>query len=428
MTPKKFLTAFTLPVLLLLTVLYFLVPAQANMAAQPGGHEREHLTLTWSQDPSTTQTISWKADGSAGEEAVQYVEAAVDYSFTQHVHTVAATAQRIATNHGDIRLYSATLTGLKPGTRYLYRVGNEKKWSAQHGFTTAGLQTDNFKFLVFGDSQSLDYQVWQKTLQQAYRSNPDVVFFSNVGDLVDVGGDYGQWQAWFAASAGVIDAIPVIPVVGNHETYTLQRKVYSLPSLFTDQFKLPQNGPDGLLGQVYSFDYGNVHFAVLDSQAGEEARFVPDMLDKQKAWLEKDLSSSDKLWKIVFVHRPLFGNKLDGRGDNPNIRKVFAPVFDKYRVDVVFTGHEHVYARTFPIRDGESKQAFSAGTAYVATGRSGTKFYDDPKAQPWNTFFYNPADQPVYLTVEVQAARLIVRAFKQNGELLDKWEVNKKIQ
>ncbi|MBP2626948.1 MAG: metallophosphoesterase [Firmicutes bacterium] len=382
----------------------------------------EHITLTWAADPQTTQTITWQTEVTNGLGRVQYAPAVEAKSFPHNARSLSAGVEELATNWGNVSIHSVTLTGLKPGTTYIYRVGEEKGWSDLRTFTTASTHVSKFKFLVFGDSQSNNYNVWRSTLHRAYQTNPEAVFFTNIGDLVDRGQDYAQWKAWFDAAQGVMDIIPVMPVTGNHESYTPEGR-FSMPIFFSAQLKLPLNGPEGLKGQVYSFDYGDVHFSMLDSQEGEERRFVPAMLDKQEAWLENDLRATNKKWKIVCFHRPPYNNKE--KETNQNIRKAFVPVFDKYHVDVVFTGHDHVYARTYPLYGDEVVDSPGKGTIYVATGRSGTKSYRDSLAKDRNIFFYNPLDEPNYVTVEVSGNSLTVKAFKQSGILIDNWMIDK---
>jgi 3',5'-cyclic AMP phosphodiesterase CpdA len=173
--------------------------------------------------------------------------------------------------------------------------------------------------------------------------------------------------------------------------------------------------------QAYSFDYGDVHFVMLDTQAGEQKQFLPDLLARQKVWLEKDLAQTKKRWTIVFMHRPPYDNKTFH--DNTAIRKAFTPIFDAHQVDLVFTGHDHVYARTYPLRNGAVSPG--GGTVYAATGRSGSKFYSTVAANPLNAFFYNPQDEPNYLTVMVKTNSISVQAFKQSGTLIDAWAVRK---
>ena len=382
----------------------------------------EHITLTWAGDPQTTQTITWQTDVSNVSGQVQYAPEIEAKSFPNNSKSILGGVEELATNWGKVNIHSVTLTGLKPGTAYIYRLGEGSDWSEPRRFITAATVIPQFKFLVFGDSQSINYTMWRSTLHQAYQANPEAVFFTNIGDLVDVGQDYAQWKGWLEAAQGVVDLIPVMPVTGNHESYSPEGR-FSMPTLFTAQLKLPLNGPEGLKGQVYSFDYGDVHFTMLDSQEGEERQFVPAMLDMQKVWLENDLASTHKKWKIVCFHRPPYNNK--GNGANENIRGAFVPILDKYHADVVFTGHDHVYAHTYPLHDGVVVNSPAEGTIYVATGRSGTKTYQDVLAKGWNEFFYNPLDEPNYLTVEVRGSSLTVKAFKQSGILIDNWTINK---
>ncbi|MEA4835297.1 MAG: metallophosphoesterase family protein [Anaeromusa sp.] len=377
----------------------------------------EQIVLTWSEEPATTQTISWKMDTGAG--LVQYGEAAARPAVAGALRTITAQAAVLATNLGEVKQFSATLRQLRPGVRYAYRVGDGINWSTWRTFRTAPYQSAKLKFLVFGDSQSLNYQVWGHTLQKAFQANPDAAFMVNMGDLVDVGQDYGQWKGWLEAGQGVIDSIPVVPVVGNHETYTPNR-IYSRPQLFTSQLSLPGNGPAELRGQVYSLEYGDVHVAVLDSQMGEERAFVPYSLFLQQEWLKKDLAHSRKPWNIVLTHRPFYGNRKGG--DAAFLRNAFVPILQEAKVDVVFTAHEHVYARSVPL-DGKGNGF--PGTIHVATGRSGTKTYPDPVRQVWNENFYNSLDEPNYLTVEVGHTMLLVKAFKASGALLDMWSLHK---
>ena len=410
---QLFLLVFTACVSLF-SLTGLVLPYQAGEAAAPS-----HITLTWADDARTTQTITWKTDADTMDGQVRYWVLAAEPP--GRVENQMAQVRRIDTNWGAFNLHTLTLNGLLPGVRYAYQAGDGQAWSEQYSFVTAPAANGQYQFLVFGDSQSVNYDTWRTTLQQAYRAHPKAAFFINMGDLVDRGQAYGEWDAWFNAVQGVAENIPCMPLVGNHETYAIGGG-FAMPSLFTDQFQLPQNGPAGLRGQVYSFNYGGVHFVMLDTQAGEEGRFVPDMLEKQKAWLAADLAAATQQWKLVFVHRALYNNKT---ADDLAIRNAFAPVIDQYRADVVFSAHDHVYARTYPLRQGMAVEGPNAGTIHVATGRSGSKKYADSIAREWNSFFFNPLDEPNYLMVEVDGRSLTIRAYRQSGGLIDEWRMVK---
>jgi predicted phosphodiesterase len=96
--------------------------------------------------------------------------------------------------------------------------------------------------------------------------------------------------------------------------------------------------PFNLDGQRYrTFKEGHVRFFILDS----------NYLDpKQVKWLEKELDASDSEWKIAYFHHPLYTTAR--RGPEVELRAILEPLFVKHGVDVVFTGHEHIYERFKP--------------------------------------------------------------------------------
>ena len=384
----------------------------------------DHVLLSWTDNPATTQTISWRTSTEVGNGIVQYQQGK---KFTTAAKECNATVSNFSTELGTEKLYEATLTGLKPNTTYTYRVGNGTNWSETHTFSTENPKTNKFKFIIFGDSQSGSsdpiYEPWKVTVHNAYNSNNDAKFMMNCGDFVEYGQRCDHWNAWFSAAAGVIDSIPEMPVQGNHETYT-PKKAPGKPIYFKAQFPVPQNGPDSLRGQVYSFNYGNVHIAVLDSQQAEEkAESGGDILEAQKVWLDKDLSESKAVWKFVFFHKTPYDIKP--ARDNDEIKLAFCPIVEKYHVDVVFNAHDHGVARTYAIKDGQFFNKPSQGTIYYIVGRSGNKTYSDLQKKKWNTYFYDPQDQPNYLTVSVDGKKLNIKVFKQDNTLLDSFVIDK---
>jgi hypothetical protein len=404
-------------VIIIMTVpsVHFLFSAVSLGSAVP-----DHITLTWSDDPQTSQTITWRMDKGAKDGFVEYGENLATRPFPYDTRTVTSNVEELSTNAGDMSIHSVTLSRLKPGTRYYYRVGYGNSWSDWYGFTTAPKNTPGFTFLIFGDSQSVNYNVWGATLHQAFQANSQAAFFINAGNLVDVGQDFMQWNAWLEAAKGVIDTIPAMPVPGNHETYALDHQI-SQPTLYTTLFKLPSNGPEHLKGKVYSFDYGEVHFVMLN-QSDEKSR-LSDIVNEEKEWLEQDLQNTNKKWKVVVFHQPFHKNETSTT-DNSD-REAFVPIFDKYHVDVVFSGQEQIYARSHPLYNNEIVAQAALGTIYVTSGKSGTKTYQNSEVKPWDVVFYNPLNEPIYLTVEVQSSIMAVKAFTQQGFMIDAWAVEK---
>jgi hypothetical protein len=420
---NNFRTALTILALILA------LGSSPSVLLSAGAAGCKDITLTWSDDPMTTQTVSWKSDASAAVSSISYeiagsartaIEKTVPFEKLPHISGGDA---------ADGNFFSVTLTGLRPGTKYIYTISSQGVTGSTHTFTTEQANVADFKFLVFGDSQSgnkdkLIYQPWQETVHRAFAENFDARFFMVVGDLVEIGQSYAHWESWFEAARGVIDTIPVMPSLGNHEMYSNYLiKGDSRPVYYLSQFKLPVNGPGSLKGQVYSFDYGCAHFVVLDSQEDEELPISGDILREQSKWLAKDLEASRQPWKLVFFHKPPYNNKK-GR-PNPKVKAAFCPVFDKHHVDVVFNGHEHAVYRTYPIKGAIIQQQAKDGTIYYTTGRSGAKFYNDVGPTRWDAFSYNPNDQPCYETVQVGASKLAITAYKQDGTVIDLFVINK---
>ncbi|MBP2073024.1 fibronectin type III domain-containing protein [Thermoanaerobacterium butyriciformans] len=420
---KKFLSFLTA---LALGVCIFMSPISIFADSKTTGATNlpDQIRLTWTQDPTTTQTITWRTDTTVNSGQIQYGK---DPSL-KGAKTINATVQKFSSDLGDMNIHSATLTDLEPGTKYYYRVGYGNNFSSIYSFTTEAKDTNSFKFLIFGDSQSgiatdPQYGPWKTTIQNAFNANKDAKFFINVGDLVEIGQMYAHWNNWFDAAKGVIDTIPEMPVEGNHETYQSSNYNSGKPKDFVNLFPVPQNGPDGLKGQVYSFDYGNAHIVMLDSQEDEEEGVSGDILESQKAWLDKDLSSTNKTWKIVFFHKTPYYNKATR--SNEQLKAAFQPIIDKYHIDVVFNGHDHGYSRTYPIKNDQYVKSPADGTVYIVTGRSGNKYYPDLSKKVWDAFFYDPQDQPNYIVATINGNTLTIKAVKQDGTPIDTYSITK---
>jgi acid phosphatase type 7 len=437
-----------------LAVCVFVVPGSIFAGAYGGtdsnadlnaSNKADHITLTWTDNPATTMTITWRTDASVKTCRVEYGSLEKDTDTMSVISSVQPTvfktsaAERVS---GKMHIFTTTLTGLKPGAHHIYRIGNDKnEWTDLHRFTTQSEKeqlVNAFKFLLFGDSQSGKgevprYDNWHATLHNAYNANKDAKFFINVGDLVEIGQNYQHWNTWFKAAEGVIDTIPALVVEGNHETYDGTDLRSTKPEYFINQFNLFRNGPIGWEGLVYSYDYGKCHFAVLDSQAYEESEDATGkadpvkeeaLLNKQAAWLDKDLAAhKDAVFTFVLFHKTPYSNKRNR--ENTLLKKAFCPVIDTHHVDVVFNGHDHVSSRTYPIHRDEIMRNPSEGTVYYVTGRSGEKYYSDVTEQVWNAAYFDPQDQPDYQTVELDGRKLTIKCFKQDGTLVDTYIIDK---
>ena len=367
-------------------------------------------TIMWEGKVKQPYTLEYRKQGSRDSRSVQ----AADSSFT---------------DKDSFIQYTARLDSLAPGSTYEYRINtakNKGQWHKLHTEAGAG-----FTALIFPDSQSADYSGWQQLARTAYQRHPDSVFYVNMGDLVDNGQDASQWRAWFNSVSVFSDALPLAPVIGNHEAYSLEWKE-CLPASYTHLFNVPQNGLAKYPNQFYSFDYGPVHFVVLDTNFPEMKNFQPALLADELPWLEKDLAASRAKWKVVLMHRDIFLYGFGPESGREQTQTHFLdfsyqllPVFEKYNVDAVLTAHLHTYRRRVPLQNFAPAPQ-GAGITYILTGVAGDVRY--PKL--WGDFAWDAATAPKpetanYMTLRADEQSLEFKAFLPDGRQFDEVKLTK---
>ena len=268
---------------------------------------------------------------------------------------------RQATDAEAHTIHEVHLTGLDPATTYSYRVHFGDQVLSPASFTTAPPPgTPNWRMVVYGDNRS-NPVTHARNVEQIMRLDPGLVI--NTGDLVAAGSRYEQWKTqYFDPLRGLAEHVALFPCLGNHEQNAIH--YYNYHSLPDEQ------------GEVYySFDYGNAHFIALNSNA-RDAPFQRG--DPQTEWLIADLEAHrDATWTFVFFHHPLFRAHAT-RGVTPQ-RWVWQPIFDQYGVDLVITGHDHHYMRSYPI--GKYRGEPGRGVYHLISGGGGAPTYPmTPKA------------------------------------------------
>lgn len=359
------------------------------------------------KDNRAERTITWQSKLPRSSSFLEYREQG-----HTDILKVKASQNEFVTDQGKKYQHIISINGLKADHSYEYRINDGEDYTAWETFhTDNGVRT---KALIFPDSQSVDYGLWARTVRMAWGKNPDAQFFINMGDLVDNGEQYWQWARWLEAVDGMIEKIPLAPISGNHEDYTLDWKMTE-PHTYLNLFTLPTNEIEGFNEYFYSYDYGDVHFIVIDTQKDELAEFKPDLFAKELAWAEKDLASTNKPWKVVLMHKHIFNFRVDGSYND--IGNAFMPLFDKYKVDVVFTGHIHSYRRTVPLYEGVAAEK---GTIYISTGVAGERLRLNGPAQISLEAAINPQPAlPNYLVLETNTGEMKIQAFTQKGDMID---------
>ena len=333
-------------------------------------------------------------------------------------------------DNGDSDYYQheAIITGLKPKTWYFYNIydngvnltPNEKSW-----FQTA-TTSGEFTFAAWGDSglctveqfeirdrlreRWYDTQLWIHTGDIAYPNGSNDEFGPN--------GSYDEFeQCHFDVYQELLSWRPFFPAIGNHEYNT------DAGAPFVDIFDLPITPDwDWYLDEVeryYSFDWGDAHFVMLDSHTPLER--VNDAVTNDMAdWLAHDLANDDHTWKIAVIHRPVYSSSK--AHPELDVREKMAPLFEAYGVDLVLSGHNHNYERTYPIRDEAISTLRDGGVVYVVTGGGGNQLYGFDGEQ-W--FTAARAVKHHFVTVRVGKCALYLTAIDKDGNPIDQATLDK---
>ena len=324
--------------------------AYAAEGAQPF-----RVSVTVNGDTSTSRGICWYTAGDTGTVAEIYEDG---------VKSETCSAEYDSGEWKGNYYHKALITGLEPGKTYTYRVGNGSVWS-EGAFTTDD-GDGSFGFIAVSDIQASNADNFRKsaaTLAAAVETMPDAELVVNCGDFTDDCTNE-QWDWYFETTAESMNGLTLAPVAGNHDGL-----VKDGAGWFSHIFDLDESRTVGdPFGVNYSFDYGNAHFAVLDTN---DCIVVSDA---QLEWLKNDLDSTAKDWKIVLMHKSLYTLGKDGKWpDVYYIRSQVVKIFDKCDVDLVISGHDHMYLRTKQLTGGSPAEG---GTSFVLAGTAGAKRYE----------------------------------------------------
>lgn len=413
---KKKKTAKLLLTLCLMLVLASAVhPVSASAAALKTDHS-VHVVNQFGNDPATERNFAWQTPNTITSGQLEYCLKSGFTDFNKNkFSTAGAFSWSINTGEGLRMVHKVSVKNLKPGAEYIYRIRFGKSTVTPSGtFRTASAEASAFTFLQITDTQGSDaedYQLWKKTLDTALKDFPDAAFLLHTGDIVDSGQSIRQWDLFVSAAGPELMQLPIEPAVGNHEAVN-SNGINPSDKFFTDRFNLPEvSGAGAPPGTVYSFDYGYARVAVLNTECSS------DNLKKEGEWLLADMKRSKKPWKIVALHRGLYGATYD----SATTRKILAPVFDQAGIDLVLQGHDHNYVRSFPIKGNKIVKS-GTGTVYVTANSGGIKFYPK-KTRSWQQICLQPNLQ-TFLAVTVEEKQLTAKAFDVNHKLIDSFNLS----
>ncbi|MDI1249510.1 MAG: metallophosphoesterase family protein [Lacunisphaera sp.] len=253
------------------------------------------------------------------------------------------TPVRIAGAKAECFVYEAVVTGLKPGTTYRYEASVGADRSGPRQFKTFDPEAESVTFIAYGDTRTNPDK--HTAIAALFRRHaPEFILHS--GDLVAKGTQHDLWaKEFFDPLQGVIDEVPLLPSIGNHEQDGVNYLAY---------FHQP-----GDQRTFYSRDIGPVHVLTLDYRSTA-------MTDEQFAFVQADLRASRAPWKIVLLHAPMFNF-----GGHASLwgHEHYLPLFREMHVDLVLAGHSHLYERFKPLAPKAQPGAWAI--QHVTTGGGG---------------------------------------------------------
>lgn len=314
--------------------------------------EIKDISLNIGED-ETQKNITWYGTSTQATQ-VQFVvkpEGWTEQAGFPAENVISVPAVQSSTSMQGFQNNKATMYDLKENTTYLYRVGNDEKWSETYSFTTAAFgENASFNFLFAGDPQigasntASDTEGWVNTMNRSLQQFPETSFLLSAGDQINDKNSEEEDQYVGFLTPDAMRSLSLATNVGNHDSGSQKyTEHFNMPNV--DSLGQSNNTGDG--SGDYWFTYNNVLFLSLNSNNVQTA--------EHKAFMEKVLKEhgSEARWTVVSFHHSIYSvaNHYTDK-DIQQRRAELAPIFSELGIDVVLMGHDHYYTRTYMMEGG----------------------------------------------------------------------------
>ena len=389
----------------------------AETINKPAGFPTEkpdHIMLSVNGDASKQMAVTWRTDITVPCGFIEYREENTDSVVRKDAENLVFKSDR-----DESYIHTAIADGLKAGTKYFYTCGDENNRSEEYYFTTAEENLEKFTFIAISDQQQgnfykQDYSKINAFLKKILEKHPEVRLIVTGGDNTDCGQHVVQWNGALKGMEGIMEYRPLMMTLGNHDNRgfknyeTSEGRYYAEPAEFFDtQFKMayPYNGPENWKTENYSFDYGNVHFCVMGINGPDEVG----------EWIKKDLTETDKTWKIGTYHFPIYYSNPAGHNFDafPWMREGVD------MCDIMLAGHEHNFSRSFPIKNDAIFAKPSQGTIhYMLSNAGGGAPGCHSQQSIFHAAFYPQEieERPSFALFEVDGKKMKITSFLGLGD------------
>jgi hypothetical protein len=396
---------------------YFLVALIVSVAvALKGpldGYDVQQIHIAQGKTPDL-MTVSWVTKAEAN------TQVKFGLSHDKLDHLVSGYTTSYDFNYPNFGMYESgvihhtSLSNLKPDTVYYYRCGDfdSDATSGLLTFKTMPRVGDQkpMKFGVIGDlGQTTD----SHSTMEHVMMNPDIGMVLHAGDLSYADCNQTMWDTYGVMIESLAKSRPWMVGPGNHEIefnsdgsiFLSYESRYKMPAIKPAEFGAvtipppvnPTTGQPWCASSVfqmeynwgssfYSFESGMAHVIYLNPYS------VTNTTSVQYQWLEQDLASVNRKetpWVLVVMHCPWYNSNTAHVGEQQAVimRDAMEPLFYKYHVNFVMTGHVHAYERSHPVFQN---QTVSDGVMYVTIGDGGNAeghaISYSPEPPAWSAF------------------------------------------
>ncbi len=192
---------------------------------------------------------------------------------------------------------------------------------------------------------------WSNTINKALENSQDISFILSAGDQIQSrtkdapkekeDNTFSEIEYTGFLSPSALTSIPFAPTVGNHEADIANYGYhFNTPNL-------SELGSNGIVGGDYYFTYGDALFIVLNLQDTDN--------EEHKQFIEETVAeNSDATWKFVTIHQDIYGSAEHSNEPTiTDLRYDLVPTFEENDIDVVFSGHDHAYSRSYILNGGK---------------------------------------------------------------------------
>ena len=270
------------------------------------------------------------------------------------------------------------------------------------------LQRDTLSFLLLGDIHN---SLTNDQMAALSERHSDIQFWAQTGDWMERPYLCYEQMMYQSLLGTRLDSLPIVAIPGNHEY--LKGVVKTLPEHWKTIFPNPQNGPARFLGTTYYVDFPQLRLIALDTDGLHRMSEYTQV----SFWLKKTLRDAGKKFTMVMMHHPVY-SFAEGRS-NPLMLLAFHSAMRE--ADIVFSGHDHNYAR----RTEYYKARFwkkEEPTIFIGTNAS-TKKYKIKENYQYEALLYG---EQVYEYIFITPTSLSVYTYNLNSGIeIDKIVIRK---